>query len=54
MPCHWNTVSVMIAPPSSAAMSRAVTVVSGISALRSACRISTRRERSPLARASRT
>ena len=54
MPCHWNTVSVMIAPPSSAAMSSAVTVVSGISAVRNACRTSTCRGLRPFERASRT
>ncbi len=54
MPRHWNTFSVTITPPSSAATSSAVTVVSGMSAVRSACRTSTVRGRSPFERASRT
>ena len=43
MPCQPNTISVMMAPPSTAAKSRAMTVVTGISALRSTWRKSTRR-----------
>ena len=54
MPCHSNTVSVMTAPPMTVAMSSALTVVIGISAVRSACLVSTWRGDRPLARASRT
>ena len=54
MPDQLNTVSVMIAPANTAPMSMAMTVTSGISALRSAWRTSTRRFLRPLARASRT
>jgi hypothetical protein len=54
MPFHWNTVSVTTAPPMIDAMSSAVTVVNGMSAVRSAClTITVRRER-PFDRANRT
>src|SRR5436309_3446947 len=48
-PCHWNTVSVTTAPPRIEPMSSAVTVVSGMSALRSACRRVTVQRGTPFA-----
>ena len=54
IPCRANTVSVMTAPPRTFPKSNAASVVSGISALRKACRITTVRSVSPLDRAVRT
>ena len=51
MPDQANTVSVMTAPPIRPPRSRAMIVVIGMSALRKACRITTVRSVSPLARA---
>ena len=51
MPGIEKICSVMMSPPNSAPMSSAITVTSGISALRSACFTTTLRRGTPLARA---
>ncbi len=54
MPCQLNTVSVMIAPVTVAPKLTENSVITGISALRNACRQITREFETPLARAVRT
>jgi len=54
IPCQLNTVSVMIAPARTEPKFTENRVVTGISALRNACRKMTRPLASPLARAVRT
>ena len=51
MPGHWKIVSVMTAPLSSSGRLSPTTVISGMSALRKACRMRTTRSPSPFARA---